>query len=138
MTDDKTAKQRDRGARVWLALLTLVLTMLVGVWFSRTQIKKIYRLSAVWSGEQIHVSSLKDGPWLVTHLVVYQNGYWRAVAQLPAPVTIIDSRGHYFSREEIDKLKWIDFDGEKQAPPTVGEEIGVMYVVPNEGKRPPR
>ncbi|WP_146397761.1 hypothetical protein [Pseudobythopirellula maris] len=75
----------------------------------------------------------------MTHLVAYQSdGYWRAVAQLPRPVTIIDSRGHHFGRAQIDSLEWIDIAGEVKAPPATGEPVGVMYLAPIEGKRPPR
>lgn len=132
-------KHSDVLARVLFSLLTLAFLAVAGAWLLRWQAREIFRLSARWSGEQIHVYSSKDGPWYVTHLVVYQsNGYWRAVAQLPTPVTIIDSRGHYFTAEQISKLQWIDLRGETQAPPVVGENIGVMYSEPAEGKRPPR
>jgi len=139
MTDEKKLKRDDIAVRVCLVLIILVLLGMAGLWFLRMKTEKMFRLSACWSGDQIHVSSAKDGPWLVTHLVAYQAyGGWRAVAQLTNPVTIIDSRGHYFSREEIDKLEWVDFSGGTQTPPAVGEEIGVMYIVPTVGKRPPK
>jgi len=136
--NDKT-QHRHGVAIAFLILISLALLAITGAWFVRWQTTEMFRLSARWSGEQIHVYSAKDGPWYVTHLVAYQsNGYWRAVAQLPTPVTIIDSRGHYFTPEQIGKLQWIDLCGETQAPPVVGENIGVMYSEPAEGKRPPR
>jgi hypothetical protein len=138
MANEVKTKQRDLLARVFIGLIILVMLVTAGILLLRTTFENMYQLSADWSGEQIHVYSMSDGPWLVTHLVAYQtNGYyWRAIAQLPSPVTITDSAGHYFSRQEIDKLQWVDTKGEKEAPPAVGENVGVMYIIPAESRRP--
>jgi hypothetical protein len=138
MTEEKKPKQRDILARVCIVLIFLVLLGIAGLWFLNKTYEDLHRLSARWEGNEIHVASMQDGPWLVTHLVAYQNGYWHAVAQLTKPVTIIDSYGHYFSQEELAKLDWVDSKGEKQAPPAVGSKIGVMYIIPIESNRPPK
>jgi hypothetical protein len=93
---------------------------------------------AYWNGNTIQVSSVTDGPWIVTHLIVYQtNNSWRAVAQLPRPVTIFESGGCEFSRVDLDGFDWRDLAGVMQAPPATNERVGIMYVVPVEAKPPP-
>lgn len=132
MTEEKKPKQRDIFARVCIVLIFLVLLGIAGLWFLNKTFEDVHRLHARWDDNQIHVLSMRDGPWMVTHLVTYQNGYWDKVAQLPKPITILDSYGYYFSQEEIAKLDWVDSKGEKQTPPAVGSKIGVMYFMPSE------
>lgn len=130
-------KLDDIVSRFLLILITLALLVTAGIWILDRYSTEMFRLSAKWVDDQIHVSSPRDGPWYVTHLVVYESeGHWQAIAQLPKPITIIDSRGHHFTREQINALEWTNLEGARQDPPTMNTAIGVMYLVPQEGKHP--
>ena len=136
--EESAVTKQDTVTRIWLvtvSLLLLVLIVLATGQFLVSRLREATQPRADWSGGQIHVRAAKDGPWLITHLVVYDgNGRLKAVAQLPTPVTIIDSRGHRFSREEIDSLEWINTQDEREEPPATGDKIGVMFLIPSEGK----
>jgi hypothetical protein len=137
MNESERALRRGRFNRIWLAILTIAFVSVAGLWVLDKQVEEAFQLQAGWSGDLLHVYSIKDGPWLVTHLIVYgDSGYWQAIAQLPQPVTIVDSAGHYFSKNDLDVLEWKDLHGKRQSPPSVGESVGLMYVVPSEGRRP--
>ena len=138
MSDERGVNRcciRDRAWIAWVVLIVVI--MVAGIWFIVTLTSMKLTPKASWDGERVSIVS-GDGPWMLIHLVVYRaDGYRRAVAQLPEPVTIIESGALYFSREEINSLPWLGIDGKGQEPPGVGEAIGVMYVVPKEGKHPP-
>jgi hypothetical protein len=126
---DKQIVRLIRWNRLWLLVLLLLLLAAVARFYYNSVIKDVYSLHATWGGNTLHVHSAKDGPFVVTHLVKLEE---YAVAQLPRPITIIDSRGHYFSKSDIDKLDWIGSQGDKQAPPAVGTDVKAFYFVPLE------
>lgn len=126
-----------RRNRFWLLMLWL-LVLAIGALFClnialKNIHKDIYSLRAAWHGDTLHLVSAKDGPFMVTHLVKLRSSESEyAIAQLPQPVTIIDSRGHYFSKADIDGLTWIGFSGKEQPPPAVGAEVRALYFIPLE------
>ena len=96
----------------------------------------VLSLRLSWMGEDLKVYSPKDGPFVVTHLFQPWSGTQEcSVATLPVPVTIIDSRGHYFSREELHALTWIGASGRTNSPPPVGRHVKAFYWVPKETDR---
>ncbi|MFO1488422.1 MAG: hypothetical protein U1F65_08085 [Verrucomicrobiota bacterium] len=116
-----------------IPLLGILLLACVVVALVRYTIQKTYRLKATWRGESLKIYSAKDGPWVVTHLVKMRDGTNEyAVAQLPSPVTIIDSRGEYFSTGVIQSLTWITRSGSTSAPPVVGHPMKAFYFVPEQ------
>ncbi len=135
---DKTSQEKHITRLVWWNRLWLILLLLIFLGFAarfyvKSVLKDIYSLNVEWSGDTLHVFSVKDGPFVVTHLVKLRSrdGEY-AAALLPDPVTIIDSRGHHFSKADIDRLEWIGTSGEKQAAPTVGAKVKAFYFIPLE------
>ena len=57
-----------------------------------------------------------------------------AVAQLPSPSTIIDSRGEYFTTNFLQSLRWITHSGDTSAPPAFGHPMKAFYFVPEESR----
>jgi hypothetical protein len=130
--------QRDPTARGLFVLIIFILLGIAGVSVLRAIYSRAVRPTARWADNNIHVYSPKDGPWFITHLQSYQaGGMMRATAQLSTPVTILDSSGHYFTPEEIKAMIWTDYKGEVQTPPSSGDPIGVMYIVPSAGRPMP-
>ena len=134
---DKQILRLIRWNRFWLLVLWLLLLALGCLFCVKSVIKNIrkdvYSLRATWHGNTLHVHSVKDGPFVVTHLVKLRSPHGEyAAAQLPSPITIIDSRGHYFSKAEIDSLEWIGISGEEQVPPAVGAKVETFYFIPLE------
>ena len=95
--------------------------------------REMFRLEAKWRSDTLHVSSAKDGPWVVTHLVLKDGGKY-AVAALPSPVAIIDSRGERFTTNFLQSLTWIEDSGQTSSPPKVGDRVMVFYYVPEQSK----
>jgi hypothetical protein len=119
--------------KVVTALFVIALLACVSVVFVRHQKHEVYRLRAAWGAESLHIYSAKDGPWVITHLVKMRAGTNEyAVAQLPSPVTIIDSRGERFSTGFIHSLTWVTPSGSTSAPPLVGHPMSAFYFVPEQ------
>ncbi|HEX7469350.1 MAG TPA: hypothetical protein VF437_01245 [Verrucomicrobiae bacterium] len=115
------------------ALFVIALLACVSVVFVRHQKHEVYRLRAAWGAESLHIYSAKDGPWVITHLVKMRAGTNEyAVAQLPSPVTIIDSREERFSTGFIHSLTWVTPSGSTSAPPLVGHPMSAFYFVPEQ------
>src|SRR5262245_47074595 len=95
----------------------------------------MFRLSVTWRSDVLHVHSAKDGPWIVTHLVKMRDGTNQyAVAALPSPVAIIDSRGECFTTNFLHSLTWITHSGDTSSPPHTGDRMSVFYFVPEQSK----
>lgn len=120
-----------RWNRLWLVLLILLVLGFTGLFCVKKVLKNVYSLHVAWHGDALHVYSGKDGPFVITHLVKLGNSEY-AAAQLPHPVTIIDSRGHYFSKVDIESLEWIGTSGKQQSPPAVGTDVKAFYFIPLE------
>jgi hypothetical protein len=119
--------------KLMITLLTIAFVAFLGVMLIRHQIREMFRLRAAWDTSSLHVYSAKDGPWVITHLVKLgseTNQY--AVAQLPSPATIIDSRGEHFTTNFMQSLTWITLSGSTSAPPTFGDPMRAFYYVPEQ------
>ncbi|MDD5141598.1 MAG: hypothetical protein PHY43_15215 [Verrucomicrobiales bacterium] len=115
------------------ALLAIAMLVYIGVIFVQYVVHKTYQLKAAWDAESLHIYSAKDGPWVITHLVKMRAGTNEyAVAQLPSPVTVIDSRGEHFSIGFINSLTWITPSGSTSAPPVIGYPMRAYYLVPEQ------
>ena len=122
-----------RWNRFWLFLFLFLAIAFAGLLYARSVLKDIHSLHVAWRGDALHVYSAKDGHFVITHLVKLSSPQGEyAAAQLPRPVTIIESRGHYFSKADIEGLEWIGISGEEQPPPAVGADVKVFYFIPKE------
>ncbi len=129
-TTDSTLRLQ-RWNLFWLVLVASTALVLGAIFFVRMMTERVARLEATWRGDNLHIHSAKDGPFIVTHLFKpWINDQESCVAQLPQPMTIIDSRGHYFSGQEISSLIWIGASGRTNTPPSVGTPLRVFYLVP--------
>ena len=63
-----------------------------------------------------------------------QRSYQYAVAALPAPVAIIDSRGEHLTTNFLQSLTWIKHSGETSTPPRFGQRMKAFYFVPQQSK----
>lgn len=90
------------------------------------------RLTAHWSGPDLTLRSVSDGPFLVTHLVRYgtPSEADKAVAALPQPLAIIDSGGATIPRDLYRKLVWRNFLGQRVPAPPEGAPVGALYTRP--------
>ncbi len=85
------------------------------------------RPHADWSNGSIHVHSVSDGPFLVTHLTTFVADR-RLAAQLPHPVLINDSWGYVMSKDLVDQLNWCDYLGREYERPRETDRLGVIFV----------
>jgi hypothetical protein len=114
-------------------LLVVALLICLGFVFLQHAVHEVHRLRVMWDGDNVHVFSASDGPFVMTHLARMRDGTNEyAVAQLPSPVTIIDSRGERFSAGFIDSLTWITPSGSTSAPPAVGSPMKAFYYIPEQ------
>jgi hypothetical protein len=118
-----------------IVLLTIGFLAVAAIAVVRHQMTEMFRPKAAWGTSTLHVYSAKDGPWIITHLIKLRDGTNEyAVAQLPAPVTIIDSRGEHFTTNFLQSLTWITHSGDTSAPPAVGHPMKAFYFVPEESQ----
>lgn len=136
MSHSRETTSRQYNGKVIVGMLVVCCVIVaVGIlshWIHKIR-EDVYALGASWQNDALHVYSAKDGPFVVTHL--YQprsDSRGSSVAQLPEPVTIIDSSGHYFTLTEIRALKWVGASGGKASPPSPGTEVKAFYWVPKE------
>lgn len=123
----------NSGTNKMFALITIAFVGAFGIIFVRHQLTQMSRPNAAWGTSTLHIYSAKDGPWVVTHLVKLRQGTNEyAVAQLPVPATIIDSRGEYFTADFLQSLTWITRSGATSAPPEIGHPMKAFYFVPEE------
>ena len=96
--------------------------------------QRTFRLRVSWTNNNLHICSAKDGPWIVTHLVQMRpnSRFYDSVAQLPTPLTIIDSRGEYFPLQAMQSLSWVDHSGAQVAAPKPGQPMSAFYFVPEQ------
>jgi hypothetical protein len=109
----------------------MVALAVLGVTLIKWIDNRMFPLRVSWRSDKLHVSSSKDGPWIVTHLVMRDTNQY-AVAALPTPVAIIDSRGEYFTTNFLQSLTWIANSGETSAPPRYGQRMKAFYFVPKQ------
>ena len=117
---------------VWV--LTLVSIAVAGWILFHRMTQDMFRLRASWTNAVLHIYSAKDGPWIVTHLVQMRpnSRFYDSVAQLPTPITIIDSRGEHFSLAAMQSLSWVDSSGAHVAAPKQGQPMSAFYFVPEQ------
>jgi hypothetical protein len=118
-----------------IVLLSIVVIAAAGTLIVRQLSAETFRPRAAWRTDSLHIYSAKDGPWVVTHLIKLPSGTNEyAVAQLPSPATIIDSRGEHFTSNFLQSLTWITHSGSTAAPPVIGHPMKAFYLVPQETK----
>lgn len=127
---------RDVGRLIWWNRLWLTL-LLVGAicWGAQRlldQVKTNTRaLNIRWQDGGLKLSSVSDGPFLVTHLVRLPGHDAReAIAQIPTPLAIIDSSGAKITRDEYLKLVWKNYTGTPAIAPVEGAPLRALYVRP--------
>lgn len=121
--------------KLTLALLAIAFLAVAAVQVCRQQGKEMMRPRVTWDENTLRVSSPKDGPWVITHLIKLRDGASEyAVARLPAPATIIDSRGERYTLESIQALPWITRSGATSPPPAIGHPMKAFYFVPEESR----
>jgi hypothetical protein len=121
--------------KAMIILLTATLLIAAGVVTIRHQIAEEFRPKATWGTETLHLWSAKDGPWIITHLVKLREGTNEyAVARLPCPALVIDSRGEIFTTNFLQSLDWITHSGTTSSPPTYGHPMKAFYFVPEATK----
>ena len=81
-----------------------------------------------WRNNDLHIYSISDEHFIVTHLICRDN----KTAELNPPLIITNSAGRRLSNEEFEKLTWIDYLGEPETPPPVGCEIAAIYYRPKQ------
>lgn len=119
----------------WLGLLLASAVLGVSLWFLSNSLQSQHQLRVRWSNDgDLRLSSFSDGPFVVTHLILGgregENEGKKAVAELPKPVAIIDSRGASVSPEQLSKLTWRDISGQPVSPPGEGAPIRALYYRP--------
>src|SRR5437762_3510214 len=103
----------SRPAKILIALLIVALGVWWGIRFLQQSLQHGQRLRTFWTPNGLHIVSTTDGPWVVTHLVKMRTEREEfAVAQLPTPVTNIDSRGEYFTTNLMQSLTWVSPHGD--------------------------
>jgi hypothetical protein len=117
---------------IWILALVALGASACLIIYGMTQ--HVSRLQASWDGDSLHIYSAKDGPWIVTHLVQLRpnSRFYDSIAQLPVPVTIIDSRGEHFPLGSMQSLPWIDHSGARVAPPKAGQPMSAFYFAPEQ------
>ena len=121
--------------KVLVSLLAIALLGCVVFIIARQQIQEFERPRVSWGTDYLQIYSAKDGPLFITHLVKLQAGTNEyAVAQLPVPVTVIDSRGQLFSTGLMHSHTWVTPSGATTAPPVVGHPMKAFYFVPEQTK----
>lgn len=129
MEPEKRVRRLLVWNQVWLCLLILVLA---AWWFSAFVARSredMASLSAGWDGAGLKLRSPTDGPFVVTHVVNYGVGD-KSWAALPRPLAVIDSYGAYLRAEDIRRLDWQDYFGQKVAAPTDLSHVTVLYYIP--------
>lgn len=118
-----------------IVVLTIGFLAVAAIAVVRHQMTEMFRPKAAWGTSTLDVYSAKDGPWVITHLIKLRDGTNEyAVAQLPSPATIIDSRGEHFTTNFLRSLTWITRSGDTSAPPEVGQPMKAFYFVPQESR----
>lgn len=121
--------------RFWLGLLLASAVLGASLRLLRNSIRSTHQLRVAWSNDGgLSFSSVSDGPFVVTHLILggreAETEGKKAVAELPRPVAIIDSRGASLSPEQLGKLTWRDISGRPISPPGEGAPIRALYYRP--------
>jgi hypothetical protein len=128
-------RRMNRHTVILVALLCGV-AIGIGVLFARRMHEDISSLKLSWMNDGLKAYSSSDGPFVITHLFHPWSGSRESsVAQLPQPVTVIDSRGHFFTHADIRGLTWVGASGETNSPPSVGTDLKAFYWVPKETDR---
>lgn len=132
MSDSKEPMPYRLNKRtIILAFVVCCIVAGAGARFLHTVHESTSALRLSWTDHGLKVYSAKDGPFVLTHLFQPWSGSRESsVAQLPEPVTIIDSRGHYFTHAEIQALAWIGASGCTNSPPSAGTDLKAFYLVP--------
>jgi hypothetical protein len=132
-TSNPTFRCLRRWNLFWLGVVTAAGLVLGAVLTLKTISDRVTRLEISWRGDSLQIYSAKDGPFVVTHLFrQWSNDHESCVAQLPQPITIIDSKGYYISAQEISALTWIGASGKTNAPPPAGTPLRAFYLVPRQ------
>jgi len=125
----------NRIQKTLVVLLTVIIAAAAGIAALRHLMTEMFRPKASWRTNTLHVYSAKDGPWVITHLIMLRSGTnGGAIAQLPSPSTITDSRGEHFTTNFLQALTWITHSGKTSAPPEIGHPMRVFYFVPEESR----
>lgn len=129
-TEDRL-RSLERWNRFWVTLLCLVALCAWGWSWLRKAQDAVRVLHCRRTAEGLRLHSIKDGPWVVTHLS-YRAGYTpeNRVARLPEPVAIIDSYGARISNEELRRLKWQNHLGEPASAPPAEAPLIAWYYEP--------
>ena len=121
--------------KVLIAMLTIAFLAVMAILVVRRQMTEMFRPKVDWRTSTLHVWSAKDGPWVITHLIKLRDGTNEyAIAQLPSPATIIDSRGEHFTTNFLQSLPWITHSGATSPPPVIGHPMKAFYFVPEESR----
>ena len=136
MSKENTDFQKlTRWNAFWRTLLLISVGCIVVILIFQYLDKRRGQLHGSWREDSFHVFSITDGPFIVTHLFIpWQDNQPSTVAQLNPPVTIIDSRGHHFTMEQISSMTWIDASGKQLAPPAIGSPLKTFYIVPKQAE----
>lgn len=114
--------------------LTAILT-LCGLWLVGGLVVDWVGYGALhWTrdGDTLRVSSVTDGPYVLTHVVARgESESEKRWAPLAEPVAIIDSEGGSI---DLTLLKWRDLTGALADAPT-DQRIEVLYLVPQSAKQ---
>jgi len=129
--DERDVRRLIWWNRLWLALL-LVGAICWGAQRLLDQVKTNTRaLNIRWLDGGLKLSSVSDGPFLVTHLVgLPGHDAGKLIAQLPTPLAIIDSGGAKITRDDYRKLVWKNYTGTRVAAPAEGAPLRALYVRP--------
>ena len=117
--------------RVLLVILLLAALGAAGSSLLARLETKAMGLSASRSNGGLRLSTASDGPFIVTHLVYWEDGARsQAYAALPEPLVIIASGRASVEKEKLQKLAWRSYLGGPAPVPPEGAAITALYYRP--------
>lgn len=120
--------------RVEWILVSVMAVILIYAGYQVSVVNRMQRqLMVRRTGEGLRLSSMTDGPYLVTHLYHPER---KATAALVPPIVIVDSGGAAVSAAQLKELEWVDLFGEPSSAPPVGADLCALYVEQKVAKSP--
>jgi hypothetical protein len=131
MTIDEKETSPKSSSRVLIPILFAAVLIFCLIIIALRVVHNIKGELLVYWDDGLKICSASDGPFVVTHL--YASGAeGLIVVAFDLPIAIIDSAGRYFTKEKIDKMKWESYLGEPTNPPSVSDDIKVLYYIPQQ------
>jgi hypothetical protein len=115
-----------QGSIAVLLAVLLLLSMIYFMW--RSFDEKLHTVTVQWSGEAVAVRIGVDSPYVISYLAYPTFREGDAIAALPEPLLIVESRGGQIDAATMKRLVWRSEKTQQRVdPPVSGTPIWALY-----------